>query len=71
MSDPEKNAAIPADASENVTAEPKAELPDSDLDKVAGGLGHAPLPQAQLNIGHSLTQEGRSLVSSVNTLIKP
>ena len=75
MSDP-KGTAIPDDAPEKTTAEKKNELPDQDLDKVAGGFAQASVPMSQKNIGQSLSGEGRSVVSSIggvagNPLLKP
>lgn len=64
MSDP-KDAAVSGAVPEEKPAEPNTDLTDKDLESVAGGMGHASLPQAQLNIGQSLTHEGRSVVSSV------
>jgi hypothetical protein len=60
-----KDTVVPGAVPEEKPAEAKTDLTDKDLDSVAGGMGHASLPQAQLNIGHSLTHEGRSVVSSV------
>jgi hypothetical protein len=76
---PEKESDLAAEDSVKVAlpqqaAEQKGELPDEDLDKVAGGFGQVSIPQSQKNIGQSLTQQGRSLVSSAptsNPLIKP
>jgi hypothetical protein len=58
-------AADPKEAAPKGAVEQKAELQDSDLEQVAGGFGPAPLPLAQKNIGQSLTQGGRSVVSSI------
>jgi hypothetical protein len=64
MSDP-KDAVVPSAVPEEKPAEPKTDLTDKDLESVSGGMGHASVPQAQLNIGQSLTHEGRSVVSSI------
>jgi hypothetical protein len=58
-------AAGPEEAAPKEAAEQKAALQDSDLEQVAGGFGPAPLQLAQKNIGQSLTQGGRSVVSSI------
>jgi hypothetical protein len=62
MADP-KDPVVPAAVPEEKS--PETNLTDKDLESVSGGLGHASLPLAQKNIGQSLTQGGRSVISSI------